>query len=298
MANLTATYLNPETVARLENLSLRARLIVEGFIIGLHRSPYHGFSVEFAEHRAYGAGDEIRHVDWKLFAKTDRYYIKQFEEETNLKSYLLLDQSRSMSFASAGVSKLSYSQSLAAALAYLMLNQQDAIGLALFDSQLRSYLAPRARASHLNTLLGQLSRISPGPETAIAPVLHQLAESIVKRGLIVLISDLFDDPNEVLLGLKHFRYKRHEVIVFHILDPQELSFDYSSRTRFRDMETGQTITTEPWHIRREYQQQMEQFINTFRTRCRRHNIDYVQITTDRPLDLALSEYLVKRGRVG
>ncbi|MCH7497854.1 MAG: DUF58 domain-containing protein [Candidatus Marinimicrobia bacterium] len=298
MANLTATYLNPETVARLENLSLRARLIVEGFIIGLHRSPYHGFSVEFAEHRAYGAGDEIRHVDWKLFAKTDRYYVKQFEEETNLKSYLLLDQSRSMSFASAGVSKLSYSQSLAAALAYLMLNQQDAIGLALFDSQLRSYLAPRARASHLNTLLGQLSRISPGPETAIAPVLHQLAESIVKRGLIVLISDLFDDPNEVLLGLKHFRYKRHEVIVFHILDPQELSFDYSSRTRFRDMETGQTITTEPWHIRREYQQQMEQFINTFRTRCRRHNIDYVQITTDRPLDLALSEYLVKRGRVG
>ena len=298
MANLTATYLNPETVARLENLSLRARLIVEGFIIGLHRSPYHGFSVEFAEHRAYGAGDEIRHVDWKLFAKTDRYYVKQFEEETNLKSYLLLDQSRSMSFASAGVSKLSYSQSLAAALAYLMLNQQDAIGLALFDSQLRSYLAPRARASHLNTLLGQLSRISPGPETAIAPVLHQLAESIVKRGLIVLISDLFDDPNEVLLGLKHFRYKRHEVIVFHILDPQELSFDYSSRTRFRDMETGQTITTEPWHIRREYQQQMEQFIDTFRTRCRRHNIDYVQITTDRPLDLALSEYLVKRGRVG
>lgn len=298
MANLTATYLNPETVARLENLSLRARLIVEGFIIGLHRSPYHGFSVEFAEHRAYGAGDEIRHVDWKLFAKTDRYYVKQFEEETNLKSYLLLDQSRSMSFASAGVSKLSYSQSLAAALAYLMLNQQDAIGLALFDSQLRSYVAPRARASHLNTLLGQLSRISPGPETAIAPVLHQLAESIVKRGLIVLISDLFDDPNKVLLGLKHFRYKRHEVIVFHILDPQELSFDYSSRTRFRDMETGQTITTEPWHIRREYQQQMEQFIDTFRTRCRRHNIDYVQITTDRPLDLALSEYLVKRGRVG
>ncbi len=298
MANLTATYLNPETVARLENLSLRARLIVEGFIIGLHRSPYHGFSVEFAEHRAYGAGDEIRHVDWKLFAKTDRYYVKQFEEETNLKSYLLLDQSRSMSFASAGVSKLSYSQSLAAALAYLMLNQQDAVGLALFDSQLRSYLAPRARRSHLNTLLGQLSRISPGPETAIAPMLHQLAESIVKRGLIVLISDLFDDPNEVLLGLKHFRYKRHEVIVFHILDPQELSFDYSSRTRFRDMETGQTITTEPWHIRREYQQQMEQFIATFRTRCRRHNIDYVQITTDRPLDLALSEYLVKRGRVG
>ena len=298
MANLSTTYLNPDIVSRLDNLSLRARLVVEGFIIGLHRSPYHGFSVEFAEHRAYGPGDEIRHMDWKLYAKTDRYYVKQFEEETNLKSYLLLDQSRSMTFASHSVSKLTYAQTLAAALAYLMLKQQDAIGLALFDSQLRQYLAPRAKRSHLEVLLGHLSDIQPGPETEIAPILHQLAKSIVKRGLIILISDLFDDPDQVLMGLRHFRHKRHEVIVFHILDPQELEFDFSSRTRFRDLETGEMITTEPWHIQKAYNQQMRQFIETYRTRCRQQNIDYVQITTDKPLDLALSEYLLKRHRVG
>ncbi|MEE9162476.1 MAG: DUF58 domain-containing protein [Candidatus Neomarinimicrobiota bacterium] len=298
MPNLTTTYLTPDIVSRLDNLSLRARLVVEGFIIGLHRSPYHGFSVEFAEHRAYGAGDEIRHVDWKLFAKTDRYYVKQFEEETNLKSYLLVDQSRSMAFASGGVSKLSYAQTLAASLSYLMLKQQDAIGLALFDSEIRHYLAPRARPSHLNTILGAMSEMQPGEETSIAPVLHQLAESIVKRGLIVLISDLFDDPDEILQGLKHFRHKRHEVIVFHILDPQELAFSFSSRTRFKDMETGQVITTEPWHIRQAYQERMERFIDTYRTRCGQQRIDYLQISTDRPLDLALSEYLLKRRRVG
>jgi len=251
-----------------------------------------------AEHRAYGPGDEIRHVDWKLYAKTDRYYVKQFEEETNLKSYLLLDQSRSMTFASHSVSKLTYAQTLAAALAYLMLKQQDAIGLALFDSQLRQYLAPRAKRSHLEAILGQMSDIQPGPETEIAPVLHQLAKSIVKRGLIILISDLLDDPDQVIMGLKHFRHKRHEVIVFHILDPQELEFAFSSRTRFRDLETGEMITTEPWHIQKAYSQQMQQFIEAYRTRCRQQNIDYLQITTDKPLDLALSEYLLKRRRIG
>ncbi len=254
MANLSTEYLNPEIVSRLDNLSLRARLVVEGFIIGLHRSPYHGFSVEFAEHRAYGPGDEIRHVDWRLYAKTDRYYVKQFEEETNLKSYLLLDQSRSMTFSSHSVSKLAYAQTLAAALAYLMLKQQDAIGLALFDSQLRHYLPPRAKPSHLDAILGRMSHIQPGPETAIAPVLHQLAESIVKRGLIILISDLFDDPDQIMMGLKHFRHKHHEVIVFHILDPQELEFAFSTRTRFRDLETGELISTEPWHIRKAYRE--------------------------------------------
>ncbi|MEE9465419.1 MAG: DUF58 domain-containing protein [Candidatus Neomarinimicrobiota bacterium] len=298
MANLSTEYLNPEIVSRLDNLSLRARLVVEGFIIGLHRSPYHGFSVEFAEHRAYGPGDEIRHVDWRLYAKTDRYYVKQFEEETNLKSYLLLDQSRSMTFSSHSVSKLAYAQTLAAALAYLMLKQQDAIGLALFDSQLRHYLPPRAKPSHLDAILGRMSHIQPGPETAIAPVLHQLAESIVKRGLIILISDLFDDPDQIMMGLKHFRHKHHEVIVFHILDPQELEFAFSTRTRFRDLETGAVISTEPWHIQKAYRKRMQDFLGSFRARCRRQNIDHVMITTDRPLDLALSEYLIKRRRVG
>ena len=294
MANLSTTYLNPQIVSQLNNLSLRARLVVEGFIAGLHRSPYHGFSVEFAEHRAYGPGDEIRHVDWKLFGKTDRYYVKQFEEETNLKCYLLVDQSRSMTFDSHGVSKLIYAQTLAASLSYLMLKQQDAIGLALFDSKLRHYLPPRAKPSHLNTVLSQMAKIKPGPETVIAPVLHQLAETIVKRGLIILISDLLDDPEEVLLGLRHFRHKNHEVVVFHLLDPEELDFTYSRRTRFRDLESGEVITAEPWHIRKEYQRYIKEFVEHYRTQCRKQNIDYLQITTNHSLDRALSEYLIKR----
>ncbi len=294
MANLSTTYLNPQIVSQLNNLSLRARLVVEGFIAGLHRSPYHGFSVEFAEHRAYGPGDEIRHVDWKLYGKTDRYYVKQFEEETNLKCYLLVDQSRSMDFDSHGVSKLTYAQTLAASLAYLMLKQQDAVGLALFDGQLRHYLPPRAKPSHLNTVLGYLARIKPGPETTIAPVLHQLAETIVKRGLIILISDLLDDLDDVLLGLRHLRHKHHEVVVFHLLDPQELEFSFSGRTRFRDMETGEVLTTEPWHIQEEYHRYMQEFVERYRWQCRQQNIDYLQITTNHSLDRALSEYLIKR----
>lgn len=298
MTEPVANYLSPEIAARLNNLSLRARLVVEGFIAGQHRSPYHGFSVEFAEHRAYGPGDEIRHVDWKLYGKTDRYYVKQFEEETNLKSYLLVDQSRSMTFGSGRNTKLAYAQTLAAALAYLMLRQQDAIGLALFDNQLRRYLPPRSKPSHMKALVGMLSDINPGPETHIAPILHQLAESIVKRGLIVLISDLLDDPDEVMMGLKHFRHKKHEVIVFQLLDPQEKEFAFTSRTRFRDLESGTTITTEPWHIRSQYQDAMERFISRYRIECRNNNIDFVQMTTDQPVDKALSEYLLKRRYLG
>ncbi len=298
MSHVSTSYLDPELVSKLNNLSLRARLVVEGFIAGLHRSPYHGFSVEFAEHRIYGPGDDIRHIDWKLFGKTDRYYVKQFEEETNLKAYLLLDQSKSMSFASGSVSKLSYSQTLAAALAYLMIKQQDAAGLAIFDSELRKYVAPRAKPSHLKSLIAQMTDLVPGPETAISPTLHSLAESIKKRGLIILISDLFDDPDDVLMGLKHFRHKQHEVIVFHILDPQELAFDFTSRTRFRDLESGERITTEPWHLQHEYKSRMEAFVDKYKYGCRQHNIDYVQITTDKPLDEALTEFLIKRRHLG
>ncbi|MCH7574032.1 MAG: DUF58 domain-containing protein [Candidatus Marinimicrobia bacterium] len=265
---------------------------------GHHRSPYHGYSVEFAEHRAYGSGDEIRHIDWKLFGKTDRYYIKRFEEETNLKCYLILDQSKSMTFGSGSTTKLDYAQTLTAALAYLMLKQQDAVGLALFDSELRNYLPPRGKASHMKALMAAMSAIVPGPETRMSPMLHQLAEGIRKRGLIVLISDLLDDPDEVMMGLKHFRHKKHEVIVFHVLDPQELEFSYSSRTRFNDLETGDSLTTEPWHIQEIYQQAVNKFVAGYRTLCRQHNIDYVLLRTDQPMDRALSEYLLKRRYAG
>ena len=290
--------LTPDIISRLNNLSLKARFVVEGFIVGLHKSPYHGFSVEFSEHRAYGAGDEIRHVDWKLWGKTDRFFIKQFEEETNLKSYLLVDQSLSMTYKSKKMTKLEYAQILAASLGYLMLKQQDAVGLTLFDDRIRVNIPARSKRSHLNIILSQMQNIIAGPETTIAPVLHKTAEAIKKRGLIILISDLFDDPDKVLSGLQHFRYKGHEVIVFHVLDPQEFALDFTQRTRFRDMETGEEIVTDPWHIQSDYQKSMEQFCDYIKSNCRQKNIDYVQLSTDLPLDMALSEYLIKRKRIG
>jgi uncharacterized protein (DUF58 family) len=290
--------LTPDIISRLNNLSLKARFVVEGFIVGLHKSPYHGFSVEFSEHRAYGAGDEIRHVDWKLWGKTDRFFIKQFEEETNLKSYLLVDQSLSMTYKSKTMTKLEYAQILAASLGYLMLKQQDAVGLTLFDDRIRVNIPARSKRSHLNIILSQMQNIIAGPETTIAPVLHKTAEAIKKRGLIILISDLFDDPDKVLSGLQHFRYKGHEVIVFHVLDPQELTLDFTQRTRFRDMESGEEIVTDPWHIQSDYQKSMEQFCDYIKSNCRQKNIDYVQLSTDLPLDMALSEYLIKRKRIG
>ena len=290
--------LTPDIISRLNNLSLKARFVVEGFIVGLHKSPYHGFSVEFSEHRAYGAGDEIRHVDWKLWGKTDRFFIKQFEEETNLKSYLLVDQSLSMTYKSKTMTKLEYAQILAASLGYLMLKQQDAVGLTLFDDRIRVNIPARSKRSHLNIILSKMQNIIAGPETTIAPVLHKTAEAIKKRGLIILISDLFDDPDKVLSGLQHFRYKGHEVIVFHVLDPQELTLDFTQRTRFRDMESGEEIVTDPWHIQSDYQKSMEQFCDYIKSNCRQKNIDYVQLSTDLPLDMALSEYLIKRKRIG
>jgi len=291
-------YLTPSIISRLDNLSLKARLVVEGFIVGQHKSPYHGFSVEFSEHRSYGPGDEIRHIDWKLWGKTDRYFVKQFEEETNLRSYLLVDQSRSMSFASAGVAKLEYARILSAALAYLMLKQQDAVGLSLFDSEVRSYIPPKSKTSHLNVILSQLDKIQPGPETDIAPILHRTAEVISKRGLIILISDLFDDPDEIMSGIKHFRHKGHEVILFHILDPLELTLDFSDRTLFRDMETGEELITEPIHIKKDYQQNMRYFCDYMQNQCRQNRVDYLRLVTDQPLDLALTEYLIKRKKIG
>ena len=293
----TRHVLNSDIISRLNNLSLKARFVVEGFIVGLHKSPYHGFSVEFSEHRAYGFGDEIRHIDWKLWGKTDRFFIKQYEEETNLKSYLLIDQSLSMTYKSKKISKLEYAQILAASLGYLMLKQQDAVGLTLFDDEIRINLPPRSKKSHLNVILSKMQNIKAGPETTIAPVLHKTAEAIKKRGLIVLISDLFDSPDEILSGLQHFRYKGHEVVVFHILDPQELSLNFSQRTRFRDLELGEEIVTDPWHIQEDYQKSMKQFCNYFRSSCRKKNIDYVQLTTDFSLDIALSEYLIKRKKI-
>ena len=290
-------YLRPETVALLNSMSLRARLVVEGYIIGHHRSPYHGFSVEFAEHRSYGPGDEIKHIDWKLFGKTDRLYVKRYEEETNLRAHIILDTSKSMLYSSAEVSKLSYANSLAASLSYLMINQQDAVGIAKFSDKIDTFIPPKARPSHLNLILSQLDDRDSGNDTQIGMVLHELADRIKKRGMVILISDLLDKPENIMKGLKHFRHQNQEVIVFHIQDRKESEFDFDTRTKFFDMETGEEIVTEPWHIRSNYNELISKLESNYKSNCRENLIDYVPLFTDQSLDIGITEYLIKRSKL-
>ncbi|RMH69934.1 MAG: DUF58 domain-containing protein [Gemmatimonadetes bacterium] len=292
-------YLDPEVVSKLRNMELRARLVVEGFVTGLHKSPYHGFSVEFAEHRQYMPGDPLKHIDWKVFGKTDRFYIKEYEEETNLKAYILLDSSASMGYhAPKTVSKLEYGSYLAASLAYLLIKQQDAVGLLTFDNHVRQYIPPRSIRSHLHVLLVALEQLQPSETTNASVAFHELAERIKRRGLIIVISDFFDDPEQVLLGLKHFRHKHHEVIVFHILDHDEVEFPFQQEAIFRDMETGEEILTQPWTIRKEYREQINAMKSMYQRECREQAIDYIPLTTRTPFDFALTAYLNKRIRLG
>jgi uncharacterized protein (DUF58 family) len=290
-------YLNPETVSRLKNMALRARLVVEGFITGLHQSPYHGFSVEFAEHRQYMPGDSLRHVDWKVYGKTDRFYIKEYQEETNLKAYLIVDASSSMDFGSSAVTKFRYATYLAAALSYLMMEQRDAVGLAVFDDHIRQYLPPRSIRSYLNIILAALETPASRRKTRVGDALHQVAERIQRRGLVILLSDLMDEPSEILSGLKHFRHYEHEVLVFQILDPRELTFSYGRDAIIEDLETGQEITTQPWHIRSDYQLLVQNFTEAMKRECRKDFIDYSLLDTTVTYDQALFEYLNKRRRL-
>ena len=285
-------------VAMLNSISMKAKLVVEGYIIGQHRSPYHGFSVEFSEHRSYEPGDEVKHIDWKLYGKTNRLYVKRYEEETNLCAHLILDTSKSMSYTSNKVSKLDYGSYLLAALSYLMISQQDAAGVVLFDEKIRSFIPPKSTPSHLNTLLNVLDAPKPGNDTKIESVLHQMAERINKRGLVIIISDLLDEPKNILKGLKHFRHKKQEVILFHILDRNELEFEFENRTKFVDMESGEEITTDPWHIKNDYKNLILDIQKYYSRNCRLNKIDYVPLYTDDSLDKGLSEYFNKRQRLG
>jgi uncharacterized protein (DUF58 family) len=298
-------YLQPNVVAKLSNMELRARLVVEGFITGLHKSPYHGFSVEFAEHRQYMPGDEIRRIDWRVYGKTDRFYVKQFEEETNLKSYIVIDTSASMKFASdldrkgtKRISKIEYASFIAAALSYLMVQQRDAVGLMLFDSTIRSTIPPHATKQHLRRLLIELEKITPSQQTNSAAALHHLAERMSRRGLAVIISDFFDTPDEVIAALKHFRHNGHEVLVMQILDPLERSFAFGHEAVFKDVETSQMLTTQPYHIQKAYQYAMKDFIERYQRECRENRIDYVLLDTSTSFDIALLQYLNKRQRIG
>lgn len=291
-------FLQPEVVAQLANMELRARLVVEGFITGLHKSPYHGFSVEFTEHRPYMPGDEIKHVDWKAYGKTDRYYIKEFEEETNLKSYLVLDASKSMEYASPGhLKKIEYASYVAAALGYLMVEQRDAVGLTIYDEHVRTLLPPRATKHYLQQILHELETVTPGNKTGTAASLHEVAERIKRRGLVVVLSDLFDEPRQVTTALKHFRHKGNEVIVMQVLDPIERSFAFGSDAVFRDLETNEELLTQPWHIQKAYRESMAQFLEFYKRECRENAIDYVLLDTATPFDKALFEYLNKRRKM-
>jgi len=290
-------YLDPITVSKLDSLELRARLVVEGFIAGLHKSPFHGFSVEFAERRPYMTGDPIRIIDWKHYAKTDRYFVKRYEEETNLKSYILLDCSASMGYTSDIITKLDYAASLSAALAYLSLKQRDAVGLAPFDQIMRRFLPPSSRAGHLSQLLETLAAQKPSAGTNIADTLHSMAERIKRRGLVIVISDLFDDIEKIAGGLKHFRHNRHEVIVLHVVDQRERDFAFREDAIFKDLETGEEIATAPWQIRSSYAKSFMARSQALALMCRQSRIDYQLIDTSTPFDTALYAFLGKRARL-
>ena len=290
-------YLSNDAISKLENLQIKAKKVVDGFIVGLHKSPYHGFSVEFSDHRAYGPGDEIKHIDWKLWAKTNRFFVKRYEEETNLKAHIIIDRSGSMAYSSHSITKLEYSKILAASFSYLLIKNQDAVGMHMFDSEIKKSIMPRSTRGHLNVLLSEMEKIKPNKTTNIAKALHECAEKTNKKGLIILISDLMDDKEEIMKGLKHFLYKGHEVIVFHILDPKEITFDFNERVRFKDIESGEDIITDPRQIQESYQQNIKQFIDFYQYNCGRHRIDYVQISTNQSLGTVLTEYLSKRKKL-
>ena len=289
--------LDPHFVSKLARLDLTARLVVEGFLTGLHRSPYHGFSVEFAEHRQYMPGDPLRHLDWKVLAKSDRKYIKQYEEETNLRAMLLVDTSASMGYGSHGITKLDYARQLAAALAYLMLRQNDAVGMFAFASGQGEQIPPRSTMGHVRPLLLLLERLTPGGTTNFASSLHSLAERMTRRGLVVILSDLLDEPDRIEQAIHHFRHRKHEVLVFHVLDPQEVSFNFEREAVYVDMESGERVTTRSQELRPDYRARVGEWRDRIRQYCIEKNAGYVPLTTDQPYDRALLEYLSKRARL-
>ena len=294
---MQSNYLTPQVIASLANLELQAKQVVEGFISGLHKSPFHGFSVEFSQHRPYLPGDSLRFIDWKVNARTDRYYIKQFEQETNLRSHILLDISKSMQFGAKAMNKFQYASALAASLAYLLIRQKDAVGLSLFDSKIRSHLTPRSVRSFLPQIYSELEKAIPGEDTHISSVLHEIADKIHRRSLVIIISDLFDDPDEVLKGLRHFRHDLHEVLVFHLMDPHEMAMDYSGEVVFKDLESGERIKTQAAYIRESYQEKINEFLEHYRVECSNNQISYQLIQTDMSFDKALTQFFLKRKRL-
>jgi len=293
-----STFLDPAALMGIRNLELRARTVVEGFWHGLHRSPYHGFSVEFTEYRPYSPGDDPRYLDWKLVGRTDRYFIKKFEDETNLRCHLLVDNSRSMTFGSLTYTKIDYARTMAATLAYFLAQQGDATGLLTFDETVREYLPARHRPGHLRHLMLALEKPAAGTATDLASPLKRVAELVRKRGLVILISDLLAPPETLEAPLALLTAARHEVVVFQVLDPAELAFDFATASRFVDVETGRDLFLEPTLARADYQRRLEEHLAAVRAICQRLGISHVQLSTAQPLELALFDFLKTRADRG
>lgn len=287
-------YLDAGVIQKIGSLTLVAREAVEGLRVGLHESPLRGLSTEFAHHRPYAPGDEPRHVDWRVFGRTERFYVKTFHAETNFDANLLLDASSSMRYGSVELTKLEYAKYMAASLAYLIIRQRDSVGLATFDSQLRTYVAPSSTQGVLQTIEHQLQQTHPEPRTDIASLLHEFAERIPRRGLVMLFSDLFDHEEEFIKGLDHLRFCGHNLTVFHVLDPDELEFPFTGTCRFLGLENEPEITTQPRRVRAGYLREVERFVGRLRRACQRSHVDYVQVRTSEPLDKVLSQYLHRR----
>jgi len=288
-------YFEPAKAALLGRLGLVARRAVEGFITGLHRSPHKGFSVEFAEHREYSPGDDLRYMDWVAWARSDRYYIKQFEQQTNLRAHILLDVSASMDYRhSAGVTKFTYGCFLAACLAYLLARQQDMVGMVAFDRQVRFRVAPGSTPAHLDRIFTALEKIEPGGQTAVADTFHTLARTIAKRGLVIILSDLYDEPEAILKALQHFVYKKHQIILLHLMDPAELEFPFTRITQFVDQETNQKLQVDPRYVRGAYVEEVRAFVERYRRECSDRNIEYLLTPTDTPYERMLLNYLAMR----
>ena len=293
------SYLDPDLLSRLGNIDLVARCAVEGFYAGLHPSPFHGFSVEYSDHRSYEPGDELRFLDWKIFGRSDKLYIKQFQQETNVPVYILLDSSMSMTFSGEGkLSKLDYGSYLAAALSYLMLGQGDAVGLTTFSETIRARVPSKSRRTHLYTILTALQENQASGKTRLADVLHTVAETTHRRGLVVLISDLIDDAEDLHTGLTHLRFLNHDVILFQTLDHQELRLDYEGLIEFIDLESSTRIRTFTNSLRESYCEKVANFVETVEKKSREVGIDYCLLDTSQPLDKAFLAYLAKRKRLG
>jgi len=291
----TRELIDDHTIQRVARLRLVARTVVQSFITGQHRSVYKGFSVEFAQHRQYTRGDELKHIDWKVFGKTDRLFVKQYEEETNLRATIVLDASGSMLYRGGGERKFDYARKLAAALAYLMISQSDSVGLAVFDTEIRRQIPPRSTSGHLNTLLKSLADTEPRGETNLAPILHGLSGQLKRRGLVLILSDFFAPVEDLTRALGHFHHKRHEVILFHILDPYELTFPFDTVAEFRSLEnSNDRLRLDAPRVRKLYLERLASFVDRLKEACHRFHYDHVLLETKAPCDVALSQYLMHR----